>query len=576
MSILQDYQPLIPDALWRRHSFLEIYPFDGGGGFINRALLGTVDDREIRRKFLSGELSEIVQYPRMDFRRYERWRSIEQSCWLNRFYLVACLAHAAWLEEDRALAQTLKETMLHFLRTCPPPGGGDPKALQEHWERVRWRMVHDYNEKTFEEYSRDETDVEYVWYDFQPASRVLHFLHALYFLKDLVEFTQEEMQELTEGVRLHGRVLYRQENALPDSQGNHQAVRQIGLLHAAAAFPQDPETLPWRELALRRICWHALNDFFPNGVLFENSPSYHAFETWHGRDARAFARRFGTPLAPQAEERFRQAAQVLAAYRRPDGRTLVINDAYPLLPDGLLESMGIDPQEQPKTTFLQPGGLAVWRGRRLYAALDVSSFTGEFSHYHGGKNALTLFVDSLPFLDDPGCCNYDDPRFRACKQADAHGSLLVEGTPDAHSFSLCGWDSHPQFTFAPWKEGRFQATMTSSTPQWKGVAWTRTLTAQEDALLLEDAILGLEGRACELRFTAAPGVRVTSTPEGFLLSREEGPQLRMEISASLPPEKRLLDGENFQTDPALPVTQMALSFPAGEAEIHARLRFALP
>ncbi|MGN0867172.1 MAG: heparinase II/III family protein [Oligosphaeraceae bacterium] len=572
-ALTLDYRPLFPDDLWRRRSLLELYPFDGGGGFIHRALLGTIDDREIRRKFLAGDLSHLLQFPHMDFARYEHWRHIELGCWLNRCYLVACLAHAAWLEEDRSLARLLKETMLHFLRTCPPPGGGDPEALKKDWELTQWRMVHDYNEKTYEEYSKDETVLNYRWYDFQPASRLLHFLHAFYFLKDLADFTPEELRELTEGLFLHGQVLFRQESFLPDTQGNHQAVRQIGLLHAAAAFSQVPETRAWRDLAFRRIAWHALNDFFPNGVLFENSPSYHAFETWHGRDALALARHFGQALEPEAEERFRQAAQVLAAYRRPDGKTLVINDAYPLLPDGLLESMEIDPRRQPRTTLLQPGGLAVWRGKRLYAALDVSSFTGKFSHYHGGKNALTLFLDNTPILDDPGCCNYDDPRFRACKQADVHGSLLVEGTPDAHSFSVYGWDSHPEFQLTPWLENRFQATLTSSTPEWEGVTWIRAITGGEDSLLLEDQVRGLAGRRCEFRFTAAPGVVIHPAEKGFLL--EAGAlRVAVEYQGTIPPEVQLRDGENFQTDPALPVQQLCLAFPAAQT-LSFQLRFCL-
>ena len=76
-SLTLAYRPLFPDDLWRRRSLLELYPFDGGGGFIHRALLGTIDDREIRRKFLAGELEHLLQFPHMDFTRYEHWRHIE-------------------------------------------------------------------------------------------------------------------------------------------------------------------------------------------------------------------------------------------------------------------------------------------------------------------------------------------------------------------------------------------------------------------------------------------------------------------------------------------------------------------
>ena len=546
------YRPILPEELWRKYSLLELYPFDGGGGFINRSLLGSVDDREIRRKFLKGELSGTVSFPKMDFHRYERWRSIELSCWVNRFYLVACLGHAAWLENDRSLANLLKETMLHFLDTCPPPDD-----IEAHWERVKNRMTHDYNEKTYEEYSVDETDVEYIWYDFQPASRVLHFLHTIHFIWNLADFAPGELERLIEGVRMHGRILFRQESMLPDATGNHQAVRQIGLLHAAAAFDEDDETRQWKELALKRIAWHARNDFFENGVLFENSPSYHAFETWHGRDALAFARLFGMDFDAEAERRFALAGKALAAYRRPDGRTLVVNDAYPLLPDGLLESLGIDVQAQPKTSCLNPGGLAVWRGDRLYAALDVSSFTGRFSHYHGGKNALTVFLDNETFVDDPGCCNYDDPAFRACKQADVHSSMMVDGTPDALSFSLYGWDSTPTMQFDGWEGNRFDSTLVSSTPQWQGVSWRRGLICRDDSIEVEDFVSSDQSHVFELHFTLAPGIAPEKVQGGLLLKGRHG-ALKMFFDEALF-TATVVDGENYQTDPALPVKQIRLA-----------------
>lgn len=552
------YKPIVPQALWEKYSLLEIYPFDGGGGFINRALLGTLDDREIRRKFLAGELSNIVQFPNMDFHRNERWRSIELSCWINRCYLVACLAHAAWLEKDKELANVLKDTMLHFIDTCPPPGNGDEADLDAHWKRVRYRMNHDYNEKTFEEYSKDETDVEYIWYDFQPASRVIHFLHTLHFIRDLADFKDGELQKIIDGIRLHGHILYLQEKAHPNERGNHQSVRQIGLLHAASAFTEDDEIKEWKKLALARIAWHATTDFYSNGVLFENSPSYHSFETWHGRDALAFAKLFNAPLDAEAERRFKLAGEVLATYRRPDGRTLVFNDAYPLHPAGLLESMGIDVKAQPKKSLLDQGGLAVWRGEKLYAALDVSSFTGQFSHYHAGKNALIVFLNERPFIDDPGCCNYDSPSFRGCKQATAHSSMMVDGTPDAHSFSLYGWDSNPELELSPWEDNKFSALLTSSTPEWAGVKWRRTMVCGEDGLDLRDEVTADKPHDYEFHFTAAPGISVDVDGKTICLRNSE-------MALKLFPQSddceiSVVDAENYQTDPALPIKQVRILF----------------
>ncbi len=555
---IDQYRPAIPDELWRKYSYLELYTFDGGGGFINRAILGTTDDREIVRRIRAGRLNAIAEFPCVDFHRFERWRSIEQSCWLNRCYVVACMAHAAWLDGDRELAKLVKETMLHFLATCPPPQG--EAEILAHWQRVDYRKEYDYNRKTVEEFSKDETDVEYTWYDFQPGSRVINFLHAYYFIKDLAEFTPTEAQTLNDGIREHGRVIFAQEKQLPNGEGNHQSLRQVGLIHAAAAFPADEETRTWAEFAVERGGWHALNDFHPNGVLFENSPSYHAFETWHGRDLLALGKRLGVAMEPTAEERFRAAARVLASYRRPDGRLLVFNDAYPLEPDPLLESLGIAVAELPKTTILEYGGLAVWRSEGFYAALDVSDFTGEFSHYHGGKNALVLFKGKEALLDDPGCCNYDDPRFRQCKQADCHSSLLVDNAPDSHNYSLYGFDTHSTMQFGAWQGDAFQSRMTSTTSEWSDVAWTRSIQCAVDRVELTDTIVAGKPHDYSLQFTLAPEVRAAVKNNSQVILYKRDMNIVMKLSADAPFELSVIPGENFQTDPALPIQQLRVVF----------------
>ena len=355
-------------------------------------------------------------------------------------------------------------------------------------------------------------------------------------------------------------MLFSQERQLPCGEGNHQSLRQVGLLHAAAAFPVDEETRAWAAFAVERGGWHALNDFHSNGVLFENSPSYHAFETWHGRDLLMLAERLGVTMEATAADRFRQAARVLASYRRPDGRLLVFNDAYPLEPDPLLDSLGIAVSEMPKTTLLEQGGLAVWRSPQFYAALDVSAFTGEFSHYHGGKNAIVLFKGTEAILDDPGCCNYDDPRFRQCKQAECHSSLVVDGAPDSHNFSLYGFDTYSTMQFGAWQGDVFQSRMTSTTPEWKDVAWTRSIQCAVDRVELTDTIEAEKPHEYSLQFTLAPEVRAEVRNNSQVILHKGVMNITMNLSANAPFELDVVPGENFQTDPALPIQQLRVVF----------------
>ena len=79
--------PALGDELLKKYQFFELYPLDGGGRFITQELFGTLDDAVITRKILTTPvLEEFGGLDELDFGRFERWRTIEKSCWLNRFY----------------------------------------------------------------------------------------------------------------------------------------------------------------------------------------------------------------------------------------------------------------------------------------------------------------------------------------------------------------------------------------------------------------------------------------------------------------------------------------------------------
>ncbi|MBO4512055.1 MAG: heparinase II/III family protein [Victivallales bacterium] len=562
------WRPLLDDALFRKYSFLELYTFDGGGGFINRALLGSVNSAEITDLVLRKKvLADFGELPHIDFHKCERWRTIEKSCWINRCYFLVPLAQHAWNTNDTPLATLVKNIMLHFLASCPPPDD-----IAAHWKRVEHRMEYDYNRKSFEEYSLDETDVEYVWYDFQPASRIINFLHSLYFIKDIADFKPGEIDTIVEGLLVHGNVLYEQECGKDDQPGNHQSLRLTALLHAASLEPASNASAKWRELAFQRGAWHIKNDFFANGTLAENAPSYHAFETWHGRDILLAAQRFGYDMDTECKARIHLAGEALQAYRRPDGLTLTINDAYPLASDALLASLGMEASATKRFTLLKQGGLAVFNGEIFYAALDVSNYTGMFSHYHGGKNALVLYCGGEAFIDDPGCCNYDDPRFRACKQGEVHSSLLVDDCPDAHSFSVYGFDAYPELEFGDWSQNVFSAKESSNVPAWDGVIFQRTMECGDECIILKDNVSAPAKHKYTLLFILAPGIKATFFSSDKILLAGKKHTLQMEISA--PAALSILPTASYQSDPSKEILQLQLAFEPS-ASLETRIIFTI-
>ena len=521
------FAPPMREELLRTHDFFRLYPLDGGGALFARSHLGALDDAEMGRHVLgNGALSDWGRLPELDFGRYERWRSVEKSCWLNRMYWVASAARWCWLSGNEQAAGRIGDTVRHFIRTCPPPRG--EAAIARHIDTVNHAREDGYNRRTPRENREDNTDIRYIWYDLQPAARLLHLLYALYFLRSSRAITPQDRRRFHESLYEHAVTILageRHTGALVKGS-NHQSLRGLALLYAAACFPGSDAGREFLAQGLRICNFHILHDFLADGVLGEISPSYHCFEAWHVRDAVLLSRRYGFDLCPEADARLAKAAAFIEALRQPDGTCPVVNDGYALDVTPLVESSAPgapDPRGGPTRAAFPNAGLACYRDDRHYVLLDASPFTGQASHYHAGKNAVTYWHGGRPFLVDSGCCSYDDPLFAAWyKRAEAHSSLLVDGQGDGEVLGTYDWSYFAEPKCSAWRRrGRdhvIASQLTSSSPAWWGVIWTRTVRIAPDGpvAILDDIRMPAPRRLCFV-FNLHPDVRVSLQQDGALL-----------------------------------------------------------
>ncbi len=555
-------RPPVSEELLSLHDFFDIYPLDGGGNFITCELFGSKRDTEIADALIHGSaMEEFGGLEHLDFRRFERWRSIEKSCWLNRFYFVVPLARTAWLRKDAALARKAVELMCSFARSMTPPAD-----LKAHWEWVTRRMNEEYNSRSREEIAKDETDVEYVWYDMQPGQRLICFLYALWFLRDFPVFSGEETEALLAGLKLHARVLARQDAFQTPRLDNHQSLRASALCWALPLLEGEPDYEEIKARTLRLCEWHVLHEFRADGTLYENSPSYHIFVLWHIRDCVTLAKRRQWPLSPEVEARYQAACRALACYCRPDGTLLTVNDGFSCDCTAFQEALG-GGAETPEFAVLPEGGLATGRCGNCYAALDVCCFVNRFSHYHGGKNAPVVLWKGMAFLEDAGCPSYDSLLFPLCKRSDRHSSLLVDDEGDSHAFGLYGFDGHAMLEFSSaWtrtQEGamEFASTLTSTVPAWEGIRWTRTLALRPDGLRIRDRVEGsLRPRTFTLVLMLAPEVEVCGKTADWLLRHTGGTACRLAVNGARPDAVRIDTVENCRSGEPVPVKRMQLEF----------------
>lgn len=512
--------PPLTEDLLKQYNFFQLYVLDGGGNFIMKELFGNLDDSLITEKLLHTDMmDEFGGMESLDFHKFEKWRSIEKSCWINRFYFLVPIARIAWLHGNKKLARIVGNVILYFFRKEIPPAGKN--ALKEHWERVTLRMKEDYNSRSYDEIIKDETDVEYIWYDMQVGQRLICFMYASFFIWELSD--DETKDELASCLKLHARVIADQESFQTPYQDNHQSVRATALWWALPLLKNEPD---YEQIyrATKKLCeWHIMNEFLPSGMLFENSPSYHAFVVWHSRDFLNIARMRGEDIAPEISMRFAKAGEVLACCGRSDGKSLTINDSYQYDAFPLIASLG-STVKAPDFAVIKPGGLAVASSGNIYVAVDVSSFTGEFSHYHGGKNSLVLLWNGIPFLEETGCPSYDRPEFPLCKRSDHHSTLLIDNTGDSHQFGLYGFDNWAETEYDDhWTEsaGRryFSSVLTSNLPEWNGVSWKRTVGVHEKGIQITDQVrCDSKSHHFRLLFCLAPDVTVIQNGQYFQLS----------------------------------------------------------
>lgn len=556
--------PAVDVELLKKYNFLELYSPDGGGNFIMRELFGTLDDRKISDMILNqGVMDDFGALEAIDFKRFEKWRTIEKSCWINRCYFTVMLARTAWLNQDKSLADKVLNIMLHFGRSCPAPDD-----LQAHWLRVNKRMTEDYNSKTPAEIALDETDVEYVWYDMQVAQRLISFLYAAYFIQDLVKERTGDLTELKALLKKHVRVIADQEAFQQPYCDNHQSLRAIALYWGLPLLADDADYPAVHKRAFELCSWHIINEFMdPSGALFENSPSYHAFVLWHARDFVTLAARRGDAVAPEVLARFEAAKRALFAYRRADGLALTINDSYQYDATPLAESLGA---ENAVNAFavLKPGGLAVGNIGDCYAAMDVSNFIGEFSHYHGGKNSPVIMWKKEAFLEDAGCPSYDDADFSNCRRSDWHTTLLVDSVGDTHAYSMYGFDRWAELEYDDqWQENAdqswsFASTLTSNNDNWQDVKWQRKIVLSDHRATLVDKVdSGNQTHVYTLLYTLAPGVEVNELQTNCRWQLKKGGlQAELRIDSNSIKCSRLVEISNCQQRIARKALQLQVEF----------------
>lgn len=508
------FKPPLNEAVLLENEFFKLYPFDGGGAFINNEIVGDVDEATYVKRLFNGALKQFGGIENLDFKSFGYWRTIEKKCWLNRLYFLAPLARQYWISGDESLAIATINVIKRFKEQNPAPRINELPQLHEYIKEItakKSKLI------TVELLQKDNTKIDISWYNFQPAMRLIIFTYVGYFLQNSRHFTERVAKLIQNLIEEHTQIIAIDERDYSHLHyGNHQALTGLSLLYAAAFTGSDL----YRQLGIKIIDFHIKNDFFKDGVLREISPSYHVFELWIIRDAWLLAEKNAYKLCPETKNTLCRAIKFIENIRQPDGKLPVFNDGYAVNIDSFLKSFPEElysSRKSNKKINYPDAGITIYRNRETFLCLDASSYITELEwHYHSGKNAVTLFYQNKPFIVDSGCCSYDDIEFAYYKDAPAHSTLLVNGEGDGNSTGLCSWTNGAVIHSTDWLDNSIQFTLRSKVNAWKDVRWQRKIELI-DGILIEDTVTADSEKNYTFIFNLHPDVKVDKNNGNILL-----------------------------------------------------------
>jgi len=308
----------------------------------------------------------------------------------------------------------------------------------------------------------------------------------------------------------------------------------------------------------------------PDGAGAEQTPSYAAFTAELALLCAKAAAAAGAPFPSGYEARLLAFAGFVAALGRPtprlgdddEGRLVTLGAAfeadYPASVAaaiaGLYGKPGPPPagddfrtlifgppaadMERPKGLIqFMAGGLSVWHGqlagRKVRLTFDHGplGYLSIAAHGHADALSLTLDIDGVPVLVDPGTYLYaSGGRWRDWfRSTPAHNTLNLEGASQSLMSGPFNWSHKARATLAEAMADPLRLVARHDGYQRRfGVVHERTVARDGEALLVTDRLLG-GGRQAEIVWQLAPGLVAARNGNSVTVSRNDAALLRLDL-----------------------------------------------
>lgn len=275
------------------------------------------------------------------------------------------------------------------------------------------------------------------------------------------EFWTPELNTLfLHRLRLHGEFLAPLTPRDGGGYGNHTILHAQGLLNLALLFPEFRQSAEWEELASDALTNAIRVQFRPDGLQYEQSPSYHIGSVNWLLEPLCLAQINGRSWASPEIEKLRPAAEAYYQMLHPDGTQPPLSDSIMMPSEGLLATLSLTLNEPKWMRFDQVTPRVVWLagspgqiGKRVEKRPETAVFPdsgyyvirsgdgdqdcqlifdcGAKGGWHGHFDLLSieLFGFGKELLCDPGIWPYvesTDER-RWVRSTRAHNTISIDG-----------------------------------------------------------------------------------------------------------------------------------------------------
>lgn len=312
-----------------------------------------------------------------------------------------------------------------------------------------------------------------------------------------------------------------------------------------------------------------LKQILPDGSGAEQSPTYAAFTAELVLLCALAARGSGQPFSPQVEQRLGAFADFIGQFGDKtvsfgdddEGRALTLgNEAdYPASvaaaiagfcrEPGILPMAGdfravlfaAPPAAMPAPTGLTTfpeGGLSVWHGeinsRRIRLTFDHGplGYLSIAAHGHADALALTLSIDGVPVLVDPGTWLYGSGGVwrKWFRSTPAHNTLNIDGVSQSTVAGAFNWSHKAEAKLIesrPEPNWRLSARQDGYQRRYS-VVHERTLSRDTGGIAVIDRLIGA-AREAEIVFQLAAGLAVDRDSNRVVVRRGDEPLLEMHL-----------------------------------------------